>query len=1362
METQGYGFCSMELIDVISSPLPFSNLQQKAQVSHGMTIQQIVDQVIPERYHGCVDAVVFINSHIIGKENWSLVRPKSGTIVNVRIVPQGGRGKNPLAAILSIAVLIAAPYAAAAYGTTLGLSVTGAGVLTAGQTAFFTGLVRGAVTIVGMMAVNAIAPPPKPSNSGSISNPSESPTLFIEGARNTISPYGVVPVCLGTNRMFPMQAASPYTETQNNNQFIRQLFTYGYGNVITTETRIGETLLSQFNDVDIERFDNGNLNTGGELWSNSVIQQNFNVLLREEDGYTERVVSANSNEAIIDFNFPRGLARFDSKGRRVSRSVRLEAQYREIGSSDWLGGLSYDEISGQSFVVQESTRTGGGAQNTRYDIVVINNTTGIIRYINGSYGPSGRAIVPTGSLKIADVNVVTTVTYPYTKSTNITVIDMRLDSLFGNLFEDSNSFIPTKTANNEITISGGGISNDPLNITNSTSEAFVVSHRIVFPQRGNYEVRVRRVTPDTTDTNIFDLVNLSAIKGVRYESPVRAQDLSGIAVRIRATDQLNGALDQLNEIVSNVILDYDSLADQWVERPTSNPASIYRYVLQGPANANPLPDDKINIEVLQEWHTYCQERGYSCNIVIDYPTSVDETLRLVSSAGSASPAIVDGKRSVIVDRAGKDITQIVTPRNSWGYTGEMMYPKMPHAFRVTFRNADKGYVQDERVVYADGYNQSNATLFEELELRHCTNSTLAWKHARRYLATALLRPETHTFYMDVEHLVSLRGDRIKFEHDVPLIGIGDGRIKEISYDIAGNVTSLVLDDTIGFPSTGTFYIRIRLSDGTQLYRAINASIGYTNNIVFQTPINVSDAPEIGDLAYVTTAGGELDLIIQKIEPMDDLTARITCLNYAPEIFDAETGTIPTFNSNITVPLEFIRPDPPILITAQSDESVMIRNIDGTFTSQAVFNLENINDGDIVVDVKYRATGSSVFSPAKVLDSSPEQVSIAGLDDGLRYDIHIRYKRLGGQQYSLPLQINNYLFIGRSGPPSDVENFRITVSGQTALFTWDSVEDIDLDHYEIRFSSTTSGATWETSQVLETNIYENRISLVALSGTYFIKAVDTSNNYSVNAAVIITQGLENILNAVAILQENPDFLGIKDNVILFNNDIVMEDPENGDGYYYFYNNIDLGDVYTSFISANIIAYGSFFNNIFDMDDIFSVTDIFGSGNNDIFSMDDMFNVSDIFGIDASSWDVEVQARFTNDDPSISPTWSEWAPLLAGNTEFRSAEFRVRMRSFDPSIVPAVRELSVNIDMPDRIERAEDLNVPATGIEINFDPWFLEAPALSILLQNGDAADEIEFIRKDQAGFEFRVFNRVSMDYVERIFDFIASGYGRLEI
>ena len=1355
-------------IQVYASPLPFSNRQVKAIAFEGDSLWDVVNSIVPNGYDGHVGVVVTINDHIIPCENWKTVRPKINTIVNVRVIPMGGGGKkNPIATILSIAVAFAAPAIGAALANSAALAAFGGGVATAGQIAFMKTAISLGVSVVGRLAVAAIAPPPKPSNAGRVNNPTESPTQFIEGARNSLLPFGVVPVCLGINRMFPLQAARPFTETQDNDNYVRQLFTWGYGKVVYNDLKIGETSISEFQNVEVEDRLNGDLNQPTALFSNSVFQDDSNILLQQADGFTIRTTQLEADEAIIDITFS-GLTQFNREtGGRFSRSVDFEIQFANVDTpTDWQSGVSLKEYNGKVFNLPEPPtqqlrinnipQVRGNGEHAIY----LNKFTGALSLYSGyvtSGDPFGvfKSVLPpppANSIRIASVR--------YQNDNGVLSLedfsDDRQISLFGTLLADEDSFIPSITGAGQITISSGELAS-PIRITAAQSEPVRYSHRIVFPQQGQYLVRAMRTTLDTESQYIIDKAYWSSLKTVTYESPIQESNVSGTALRIRATDQLNGALDQLNAVVAALIPDYDADTDTWIERITSNPASLYRYVLQAPFNARALVDSKINIEDLQNWHTHCLEQGYSYNRVIDYEASIDDILRDIASSGAASPAIVDGKRTIVIDKIKDDIVQIITPRNSWGYEGEMIYTTLPDAFRVQFRNSDKGYIQDELIVYNDGFDENNAEIFETLELQYCTNSDLAYKTARRHLAAVLLRPEIHSFNMDVENLVALRGDRVKFVNDVVLIGVGDARIKSVEEDSAGFVTGIIVDDDISIPNTGMYFVRIRLKDGTQLYKQVNTTVGVSNAFIFATPFN-DGLPEKGDLCYFTQSGQEKDLIILSIQPGSDLTASITCIDYTPEIFDAENSPIPSFDSKITTPLEFIRPETPVLLEALTDETVMQRNVDGSFLSRAVISLQNNNSGAVTTQVKIRESGTTQFRSASIIESSPEQIILTGLQDGIRYDIQIRYRRAESNAISLPLEMNNFLFVGGSTPPADVSTFRITVLDEVAVLEWTKNEDIDISHYQIKFSGVFSGATWGTAQILKEKVFENTVTVPFQSGTYLIKAVDLTGNFSENATAVITFDQGATRNVVEELIENPTWGGVKDNVSIIDQSITMVGTSS-DAYYYFEETVDLGAIFTSFVSSTVVAGGTFVNNIFDETDVFAMDDVFGVGVNDVFAMDDVFTIDDMFGIGTDGWSIDLQFRMTDDDTTSSPIWSEWLSFSTGSYEFRGVEFRLLLQSTDPNIAPLVSAAKVIIDMPDRIERGEDLTVPVGGYSVTWDDKFKKSPAVNITIQDGDANDEIEFISKTVEGFEFKVYNTTSASYVERTFDYIASGYGR---
>jgi hypothetical protein len=127
------------------------------------------------------------------------------------------------------------------------------------------------------------------------------------------------------------------------------------------------------------------------------------------------------------------------------------------------------------------------------------------------------------------------------------------------------------------------------------------------------------------------------------------------------------------------------------------------------------------------------------------------------------------------------------------------------------------------------------------------------------------------------------------------------------------------------------------------------------------------------------------------------------------------------------------------------------------------------------------------------------------------------------------------------------------------------------------------------------------------------------------------------------------------------------------------------------------------------------------------------------------------------------WSDWQAFSAGYKDFWAIEFRIYMVSTDPNITPKVSQLSVSVDMPDRIEKGNDLTVDDVhGAVITYSPEFKNNPAIGITTQDGLASDRIEYLYKLSSGFAFKVYNEDSATYVTRTYDFISVGWGRKQV
>lgn len=870
-------------------------------------------------------------------------------------------------------------------------------------------------------------------------------------------------------------------------------------------------------------------------------------------------------------------------------------------------------------------------------------------------------------------------------------------------------------------------------------------HRWTVP-RGQYDVRVQRVSPTENVTNKRDVIRWTALRGFRNENPLNVEKpLALVAMRIQASDQLNGVIDTFNLMATSILPDWqpDASPPAWTAQATSNPASLFRAVLQGPANARALADAKVDLARLQQWHEKCAAEGWEFNQIRDFAGSVYDALTDICSAARAAPLIRDGVWGVLWFDPDAPVVQMFSPANSWGFGGERAYRVFPHGWRCRFINEDQDYQEDERIVYDDGYDENNATRFEQIEFPGVTKASSIWRLGRFHLAQAKLRPETYQLNCDWENILCNRGDRVVVGHDVPLWGLGWSRVAAV------DGLAVTFDDALPMEPGKNYCLRFRLASGEQLQFDVVTAPGEQRTLTLVDPgESPLVLPEPGDLALFGELGLEsVDLVVVAIEPGEDFSARLTLVDWAPEIDQADSGPIPDFDSHVTPPLDLRGRLPPTNL--QFSEG-LVRSGPAVQSQASLSWQRPAVSGPLGYEVQYREAGGD-WSPALRTDATTQR--FINLASGT-YDFRVRTLGPNGTS-SAWAAINSRAIQGLAAPPSDVAHFRVHIVGSAATLSWSNIDDLDLAYYEIRFQPVTTGAVWQNALVLASNLSGTSLQTAAMVGTWLIKAVDTSGVYSENAAIIVSSvlALEG-LNVVEILDEaatSPPFAGtaLPDSVnvavdggLLRLADVdqeVSEDEPAIEGIYVFGQDIDLGQVYTSRLTGAVQVTG------IDLED-------------DVFARADWFGVEDYFGGLIDGYEVELQARWTSDDPGASPVaWSAWTSFLVMDVTARALQFRLLLRSFDRNVTPLVSGLSVQIDMPDRVAAAEDVVVPDTGLDVTFAPGFRAAPAVVATVQDGATGDYAEITAKSATGFSVIVRNAAAAG-VARTVDWVAKGYG----
>tara|TARA_B100001939_G_scaffold276480_1_gene244741 strand:+ start:6857 stop:9757 length:2901 start_codon:yes stop_codon:yes gene_type:complete len=450
-----------------------------------------------------------------------------------------------------------------------------------------------------------------------------------------------------------------------------------------------------------------------------------------------------------------------------------------------------------------------------------------------------------------------------------------------------------------------------------------------------------------------------------------------------------------------------------------------------------------------------------------------------------------------------------------------------------------------------------------------------------------------------------------------------------------------------------------------------------------------------------------------------------------------------------------------------------------------FDLRIVNQaavGVLIIDVTANEPYAVEFEAQYKRSSDTRYVSVGKQKNGL-----FEVTGLGDDQYDVRARAFNAFgvagpFTATAGkqltafasPPDNVTNFTGNVTGNALNLSWTPVSNADLSHYKVRYSSETSGASYQNAVDIVDKISRpgNTAVVPAKTGTYFLKAVDKIGGVSATAASFVVlvdpNNVENF-NAIQTIQEDPVFSGVRTDVVVLEDsegdylalDTIEDfDSQTGNfddalglfdgfsgtvasGIYYWNNSVDFGEVYTSRIYPK-----------FKVDYLDYVNDFDSATGN----FDD--RLGDFDG-DPAQFDVtsaSFELRHTNDDPSGTPSWSNWQPFIVADITARAMEFRVQMTCSNAAASPAIRELRAEIDMPERTQSEVDITFTGTK-SVTFPTKFKGVPALGISLANLADGERYVITNKTRAGFDIEIFDGVTQSTNSVTLDYVAKGFGK---
>lgn len=429
----------------------------------------------------------------------------------------------------------------------------------------------------------------------------------------------------------------------------------------------------------------------------------------------------------------------------------------------------------------------------------------------------------------------------------------------------------------------GGI----IQLTGNSQKPRRASLTFTVPQ-GAYDVRVRRTTPDSTDTKLTQQTNWSILKSYQVDA-TNYTGQTRIAMSIKASEQLNGTVSQFSALAESDALYWNGTA--WVVGQTSNPAHIFTHFARGSYNYNDklmygvgLPEAQLDLASLNAWAAFCTAEGLSFNAVLDGNQTAADVLNAIARCGLGSPTWASGKLGVVWDYRNSSPVASFGMSNIIRDTFDVSYinENLAEEIIVRFRNPDKDWEQDEVRVLAPGITDPLRS--SAIDLFGCTNVDMAGKFANYLAAQQYYRRRRISWESDFEGFVCQRGDVVVLSHDLTQWGYS-GRIVSVTG------LTITLDRTV--PRTGVAeYLMITRPDGTMTTYTTTVETAEDNTVTLTTFPNLQEGYDLMDHRWsfspLATPGKKVKIL--SIDPMSESRLRIVATDEFSEFYNAWNGS----------------------------------------------------------------------------------------------------------------------------------------------------------------------------------------------------------------------------------------------------------------------------------------------------------------------------------------------------------------------------------------------------------------------------------------------------------------------------------------
>ena len=943
--------------------------------------------------------------------------------------------------------------------------------------------------------------------------------------------------------------------------------------------------------------------------------------------------------------------------------------------------------------------------------------------------------------------------------------------------------------------------------TGRTADAYQRDYRINLTGSFPVDIRVSRITADSTDTSLIDAFQWtsfgeiiddsntyanSAYSSLRLDSmqfssiPSRKFRIRGVKVRIPgaganssgtpSVDSTTGRIIYPNGYIFNGVMG----AAQWCSCPSmilldiltnsrygfgdhisDSTLDLFSFVTASKF-ANTLVDDGLG----------GQEARFSCNVSIQSSSEAFDLINELAGVMRCMPIWTAGSITMTQDSPSSasylfNLSNVT--EDGFSYSGSSL--KQRHTvISVSYFNMDSQEIDYEVVEDASAIAKFGS-IVKQVKAFACTSRGQAARLGKAILFAEQNESEVCTFATSIDSGVVVRPGTIISVADPVRSGLRrGGKIKSVQ-----STTQITVDDSANtdLPTTNNPTLSIILPDGTLETKNISAISG----AVITVSEAFSQTPNVNTnwLLQDDTVQSQLFRVIT-VEEQDGCNYTITALSYVNEkyAFIEDGATLPTRTVSVLNELK----DPPNALIA--DEKIVI--INNQAVSKLIISWQPVS-GVTQYQVNYRYNNGNFVSTTV---SSPD-FEIFNTNIGT-YEIQVF-------SYNTALELSatstNLTFnaVGKTAVPSDVTGLSAEpINEKLVRLRWNLSTDLDVTHggrVYVRHSTLTDGnGTFSNSTDLIEALAGNTTSAEVpyLEGEYILKFRDDGGRFSLGETSVIIDLPDN--QAPLITQtrredlDNPKFQGTKTNVAFDATTNTLNLV--GGGTFDSITDFDAVGSLDDF--GGIVPLGTYDfggtagGDTLDLGGVFSL-DLKRHFLTEAFYPSDLFDsrgliddISDFDGATATEVNAEMLVRVTQDNPSSgSPTYSAFQTFANGTYKGRGFQFRAKLTSDDVAQDIKVSQLGYTASLQRRTEQG---NVTASGAgakAVTFtNPFFVgtssllgansNLPSVGINAQNMASGDFFEVTNISGTGFTVH-FKNSSNASIDRNFTYQAVGFGK---